>query len=215
MIVVLTDIHGCYDEMVELINMHPKDATFVICGDLCDRGEDTYSVIEYCIRNNVKAVKGNHDQWFIEWYENAGSVTNWTYNGGLATIKSYTKDAGRLLRLPYHIKWLKSLPIYIEFKDVVDENGRHLVVSHSNISDVWHRRNESNFRKVFENIAMWSRRSMVKDVKDCYFVFGHTVHDDNPRVKTTYSNIDTGCAYGNKLTAISFPDKIIKEVVKK
>jgi len=211
MIVVLTDIHGCFEEMKELIESYPKEYTFVICGDLCDRGVDTYSVIDYCRTNNIMFVKGNHDDWFVSWYEHL-LISYWLDYGGMETLQSYTKTPERLLRLPQHIQWLSNLPLYIEFKDVVDDQGRYLVVSHSNISNVWHRRNDIKFKDIFKNTCLWSRVRGVKDVKECYFVFGHTVNSDNPRIKNNYSNIDTGCVYGNVLTAFSFPDKMIKQV---
>jgi serine/threonine protein phosphatase 1 len=63
------DIHGCYDELMELLKVIDfKDSDMLLLvGDFVDRGPDTRKCLQF-IENrpeNVIAVRGNHDEGFI------------------------------------------------------------------------------------------------------------------------------------------------------
>lgn len=72
---VIGDIHGCYDEMIALIEklgysltsgvpVHPENRTLVFLGDLTDRGPKSLEVVEFVGRavedGAVRYVPGNH-----------------------------------------------------------------------------------------------------------------------------------------------------------
>ena len=67
---VISDIHGCYDEfrqMLELINMDESDL-LILAGDYVDRGDRTYEMLKWLeeLPSNVIALKGNHDAEFVQ-----------------------------------------------------------------------------------------------------------------------------------------------------
>lgn len=211
--IVIGDVHGCYKTLLKLIEQFPKDIPICFTGDLIDRGPRSKEVVEF-VKTNHLCVRGNHEQMMID---NNGSwdfYSDWNlYNGGRATIESYDPNTDQKL-FKEHTEWMKSLPIYLEFPDIKNSENRYLVVSHSSIGSVWRwgedRRKEH--KEMFENTIMWDRNP-PNDVKEAYNVFGHTPGPD-PRVKSFYANIDTGCCFTGratygKLTALQFPEMTV------
>ena len=74
---VIGDIHGCYQDMIALLNKiesQDQDAQIIFVGDFIDRGPDVDKVLEWCMENikldgKYKAVRGNHEQMVLEWYK--------------------------------------------------------------------------------------------------------------------------------------------------
>jgi len=247
--IILTDIHGNFDTMIALLDTIPqeeKDKGIVICGDLVDRGPKSKQIIQYCIDNNIQVVMGNHEEFMINEAMlvlgfigktgllprgQRGSV--WTVQGGYETLQSYEEEFPDILDergLPTrgfdsttfleHVEWLKKLPYYIEFPDIKGEDGRYLVISHSNINNVWKLRNSKipKEQERFKAVVAWGRPDgSIKDVNEIYNVVGHTIQDHGPRVRKIYSCIDTGCFWtrqgdGNgMLTALQYPEMIFYE----
>ena len=72
------DIHGCFDEMLLLIQKienTDKDAEFIFLGDFIDRGPKVWETVNWAMENITKdgkyrSVRGNHEQLAIEWMNN-------------------------------------------------------------------------------------------------------------------------------------------------
>ena len=65
---VMSDIHGCYDDMlmmIEKIKLSDEDV-LVFAGDYIDRGPKSYEMIKWIEQNLNKAIflKGNHEVEF-------------------------------------------------------------------------------------------------------------------------------------------------------
>lgn len=65
---VMSDIHGCYDELIDMLKIiNFSDHDILICaGDYIDRGKQSYEMLKW-IENkhsNIILVKGNHDEEF-------------------------------------------------------------------------------------------------------------------------------------------------------
>lgn len=84
---VLSDLHGCYKHflaMLKKINFKETDTLYIL-GDIFDRGDDPLKIIEYVIcHKNIIWIKGNHEEFFIDYYENHNTQL-WDYNGGFKT----------------------------------------------------------------------------------------------------------------------------------
>lgn len=101
---------------------HSLDLTkdkIVFCGDMIDRGPDSYSVIaeiKYLTEthpNNVIALGGNHEWMAIMYYargKNRDDADLWFGNGGTQTEESY-QYAGHNQMTNDHIVWLSKLPL--------------------------------------------------------------------------------------------------------
>lgn len=243
---IFTDIHGNYLTLVALIDKVAKNSNItkqevisntVICGDLIDRGPMSKQIVDFCIENKIPVTMGNHEVMMIEealsifsHYIKNGTIksSSWTASGGGETFKSYLSEqtdedgnaieALSLSSLLGHIDWMKKLPLYLEFEDIKNNEGRHLVCSHSQIHNVWRHRNseEKMWQDRFKDAILWGRPHKIKDSRRIYNVHGHTPQKDGARVKTNYANIDTGCFYKRekgyaKLTCLQFPKMTVTE----
>ena len=64
-LLIVGDVHGCYDELKELIDMNDinKESTCVIfVGDLMNKGPYSLKVVQYIMENGWFSVRGNHDE---------------------------------------------------------------------------------------------------------------------------------------------------------
>jgi len=219
---IIGDVHGCYNTLTSLIKKLPTGSKIVLVGDIIDRGTESQKVIQYIKDNNIDCVRGNHEEMILENKNNKVlSSTNWyKYNGGKETLNSYislSNNDEKLQTLVNEIfnndmKYLDSLPIYIEYKDIKDKNDRYLVVSHSSVGELWKNRNldiNNEDYLDFERQTMYSRQTNIYDNKEIFNVFGHSIKS-TPIIENHFANIDTGCfikkdkRYGN-LTALEFP----------
>ena len=67
----ISDVHGMghlLDQMLEKIAFSEADRLYVL-GDLIDRGPDPAGVLDLAMeRKNIIALKGNHEDAFVDWY---------------------------------------------------------------------------------------------------------------------------------------------------
>lgn len=202
--VCIGDIHGCYKTFQELLKEFPDDKICLV-GDLIDRGADSVDVVQFVMDNQdrIKCVRGNHEQMMIEFYRSGGKARMgdiWLQNGGKKVYDAYKYKYGGQ-KLTDHLHFLESLPYYIEFKDITDEDGRYLLVSHSIAI------NENLEACAANQSLIWGRHIPDEDPsKGKWFnVFGHTPIQV-PMITDWYANIDTGAVFGYHLTALKFPE---------
>ncbi len=98
---VIGDIHGRLDLFEALANaieeddrlLGPAETTIVLLGDLVDRGQDSAGVIRYARewqkRRNVRILAGNHEEMFLESFEDKEVLRHFLKHGGRETILSY------------------------------------------------------------------------------------------------------------------------------
>ena len=226
--IVIGDIHGNFKTFLGLLSIIPKSELkkgIVLVGDIVDKGPNSMQVVQYCMDNNIKSVMGNHEKLMLDWNKNRNfNDTRWLGEGGLETLDSY-KKINNCDDLENNIQWdlfkkhcdyIAKLPIYLPFPNIKNSDGRYLVVSHSNINNVWQYKDsvDDMDRSRFEDFALWYRSRKIIDIPDIYNVVGHTPKQFGPHIRNVYSNIDTGCFYNGKvgyykLTALQFPEMII------
>lgn len=219
---VISDIHGCYDVWMALlkkINFKPKEDRLILLGDYVDRGTQSKEVITH-VKQLVEsgeaiALRGNHDQRFIEWVTQNVTIHDVKFieHGGLQTLNSYCDDklnvndlqnpvvlnqAKAFIRKKYreHILFLDSLPLY-------HEDNKHIYV-HAGLNPfykAWQEQPERDF--------IWIRDAFVKKptVVAKTVVFGHTKTMDIHGTSDIWFGgdkigIDGGCAYGLQLNCL-------------
>ncbi len=210
MIAVIGDIHGCYNtlkELYSLIKIKYPDIEVYSVGDLVDRGNFSCEVIHFCSSNNIKVCLGNHDYMFLQYFREPFSLMAraWVYNGHIATLNSYKNNPKSL---EPHLEYVEQLKLFYNTKDAF--------VCHAGISKVYKRyfkeykldgSHDNLIEKVLsqdlesDDSVIWVRDGLINIGK--IQIIGHTrkfeiMHDKNANV--VY--IDTGCAYGNKLTSV-------------
>jgi serine/threonine protein phosphatase 1 len=216
-IYIISDVHGCYKTLLALIEQFPnkQNSKIVFVGDLIDRGANSYEVVKFVMDNNYDCVKGNHEEMFLEYAptkenEDLSDSKYWLLKcGGEQTLKSYTcKDE-------YYKQYdfIKTLPLYLEYKDYKTTNNRYLVVSHSAVGKVWDKRDSKDKFDIedFENQLLYSRYKNF-DNKEIFNVFGHTIFSE-PVLNEYSCAIDLGCYHEKdesklpnpRLCALEFP----------
>ena len=214
-IYIIGDVHGCYKTLLALIDKLPKKEQSNICfvGDLVDKGNNSKDVVEFVKTNNYSCVLGNHEMYMLETLplilENMNNLNyNWILKyGGDKTLKSYTD----LDLIKEHLGWLKTLPLFLEYKDLKTNDDRYLVVSHSHILKSWEYKDypkDSTEYQIFEKDCLFSRYKNF-DNKNIFNVYGHTPIQ-NPQINEFKANIDLGCFLKTenevgKLCALEFP----------
>ncbi|MCP4132954.1 MAG: hypothetical protein GY754_18460 [bacterium] len=210
-IYAISDIHGCLKELKELINILPLEdnSQIIFLGDYVDRGEYSREVIDYIINlkktHNIIPLMGNHEQMMLDFFENKDTTeaSLFVFNGGGATLASYGDMTSNYTIPDEHVAFLKSLRIYHETEDYFFihaglPNKPLLEIDQSILKDL-----------------LWIR----DDFYNSTFNWGKTIIHGHTPVKNCYFsdkriNIDTGCVYGNKLSAIQLPQKEIYQVDK-
>lgn len=63
-VVIIGDIHGCFEELVELLNRCSVDenTNVILVGDLVNKGPYSAEVVAFARRNKFLSVRGNHDE---------------------------------------------------------------------------------------------------------------------------------------------------------
>lgn len=193
-IFVIGDVHGCFYTLQNLVARLPKDAELIFVGDLCDKGNFTKEVINFIMQNNHRAIKGNHD--FLMQTHAIDALLHdidspWSSDkryGGVMTLENYQEDKRLLVE---HTEWIKSLPTYIQID--------HYFITHGFALPFYEHRNDPAFYKDF----LLNRYEAGMEIENDLVIniFGHCVFDEVISSEN-FCGIDTGCAYGKKLTAV-------------
>ncbi|MCX6159214.1 MAG: metallophosphoesterase [Ignavibacteriae bacterium] len=209
-IAIIGDIHGCYEEFQDLYNsiLNYTDKVYTV-GDLIDRGPDTKKVIQFCIENNIKSVRGNHEEMLLrainkprykEYQGYDTNLENWRYNGGNRTIKSYLGDSSKKFKSFVkefkdccHYDFITNLPLKIETDNCI--------ITHGGIVNNAH----------FENV-LWNREIPSKLNK--LQIFGHTANRNVLYKPNHYINVDTGCVFWGTISAAIVSGKKEVNIIK-
>ena len=223
--IVITDPHGCKVTLDALIDKLPPDVPLTFGGDLLDRGPKSRELVSFVKDNGHDCVSGNHEKMCrdeVEFTVNGLVEINkmfsmWLPNGGDEALESYE---GYEKLLQEHVEWFKTLPFYLEYPEVVNSEGRHLVVSHAAIAEGWHLRNttDEHLKRSFESNVVWNRNLYPFPVDEVFNVFGHSPQKGGPLIHDHAACIDNGVYLGaipvegyGKLYALQFPEMILFE----
>lgn len=208
MVAVIGDIHGCFYTLVELYNkiieLYPNIPIYTV-GDLVDRGNFSYQVVEFVKEKNIILTPGNHDYMFYHFFKEPSSIfaRSWFFNGSESTLESYEEHQNEMFE---HIDFIKSAPLYFNLDDCF--------ISHAGISIYYNKFLPQNFRENLDVLAsfiendissdrgiMWTRDPLLNLGK--LQVVGHTKQPDITFVEDSNAlYIDTGACVGNKLSAV-------------
>ncbi|HKS27365.1 MAG TPA: metallophosphoesterase, partial [Pyrinomonadaceae bacterium] len=113
--IVVGDIHGCYEELCELLELvgFGGEDHLVSVGDLIVKGEKNREVLELFISDKrFSAVLGNHDRRLLRYWKGEDVSLKRAHEQAIAELES---DKGR------YSAYLDSLPLVLDL-------GSHLVV---------------------------------------------------------------------------------------
>jgi protein phosphatase len=232
---VVGDVHGCALELAELLGAlgyetkgwpvgppagglpiarHPGGRRLVFVGDVVDRGPDTPAVLRL-VMSGVAAgdafcVVGNHDDKLYR-----------ALIGRRVQIKhGLSQSLAQLEREPAAFReqvrdFLGDLPSHL----ILD--GGRLVVTHAGLPERLHGTESERVRDFamygattgrLDRDGLPQRLNWAAEYRgEAYVVYGHT-----PVVEPVWLNrtidIDTGCAFGHRLSALRYPEMEIVSV---
>ena len=109
---VIGDVHGRLDLLKPLYDEISKyKEPIYSVGDLADRGPNGLECFKFVKEHNINCVRGNHEQFLIDYFTDKSNPRLWMRNGGFPTV-----DA--IMDLPEEeikslVKWIKSWPLCI------------------------------------------------------------------------------------------------------
>ena len=222
--IIIGDIHGCIDELKELITLvnYKKEDKLILLGDYIDRGPSSLKVLEFIKElkennTNVYLLLGNHDYRFIN--DNIMFIDNlaWILTGKHKTLKELGEH------LEEYKKWLKKNTIkYYE--------DRFFQCAHASIKNENIKKN-SLYTLLYDHFSPRSNTyngllTIVghSSLKEPRYYPGNNGKIEFLKYDQEYLlpekgiiHIDTGCVYGNKLTAMVIQDNkyVLKYISKK
>lgn len=219
MVAVIGDIHGCFytlKDLVSKIKDKYPDIEIYSVGDLVDRGNFSYDVVEFIKTEKIKFSAGNHDLMFYHFINHPESEMGriWIYNGSEPTINSYKDKVDEMHK---HLDFIIEAPLFYNVPDCF--------ISHAGISSYYKSRLPRNVLSNVDQISkimtsnimndhgiLWSRDSLMNLGK--LQVVGHTRQKEVRHVKKSNSvYIDTSVYTGNKLSSIVVKDSEIVDIV--
>lgn len=116
---VLGDVHGGYKALVQVLDRAGFDYEtdrLISLGDIADGWPDVAECFEeLLVIKNLVMVRGNHDNWLLNYLRFEEAPQIWTSQGGAHTLLSYAKHPELKVK---HRDFLMATPFYF-----VDENN--------------------------------------------------------------------------------------------
>lgn len=232
---IVGDIHGCYEELSELLSelgyeqrgetsepgmegplySHPQGRMLIFLGDIVDRGPrilDTFKLVYNLVKSGIAlCVPGNHDMKLMR--------------------KLRGRDVQIVHGLRETLQQIDSLPVEVRefFKEkaaqFIDDlvshyvlDGGRLVVAHAGLRQEMQGRGSAKVREFclygetlgeIDEFGLPIRYNWAAEYRgSAIVVYGHTPVPEAEWLNRTI-NIDTGCVFGGKLSALRYPEKEI------
>ncbi len=202
--VIYGDVHGCLEEWEKLRKMIPENSFEISVGDILDKGPYPVEALRYARKNRIFSIMGNHEYKHIR--KHWGRKVNLDKNQQKVYSKLKNKDFDFIESMPFFLKlnkliivhagitnkiYLSNPPLNIMtlllFLRDVDENGKFLPLKHNN-----------------PKAKYWAD---VYNGHEGFAIYGHNPFK-KPKKNKFSIGIDTGCVYGNKLTAYTFKNTL-------
>ncbi len=218
---IIGDLHGCADELEELLALlgygpqgHPQGRTAVFVGDLVDRGPRVLDCVDLVRRmveqGQAMCVAGNHDVKVARFLR--GKKVRIAHGLEQTVAELEAKDEA----------YRQSTADFLEslISHYVLDEGR-LVVAHAGIKEAYIGRASNRVRQFclygdttgeIDEFGLPVRLNWAADYRgDCQVVYGHTPVPEAVWLNRTL-NLDTGCVFGGKLTALRYPEMELVQV---
>ena len=235
---IIGDIHGCFDETAELLDKlgyqidsqslagtttapdygfnvsHPEGRQVVFVGDLVDRGPASPAVLKLVmsmVQSGVAyCVPGNHDVKLQKYLKGRKVSLN---HGLEKTVEQLELESDEFKTEVREF-------IYGLISHLVFDDGK-LVVAHAGIKEEMQGRGSGAIRSFclygettgeIDEFGLPVRHNWAAEYRgDARVVYGHTPVPHAEWLNRTI-DIDTGCVFGGKLTALRYPEETLVSV---
>lgn len=226
---IIGDVHGCYDELIVLLGMlgyteqpggawrHPEGRKLVFLGDLVDRGPKIPWVVRLVMESvnagTALCVPGNHDIKFMRkiWGKDV-QITHGLAES-LAQFETYESGYRGFSRVA--AEFINKLVSHFVLDD-----GK-LVVAHAGMKESMQGRGSGKVREFAlygettgetDEFGLPVRYNWAAEYRGpAMVVYGHTPVPEPEWLNRTI-NIDTGCVFGGRLTALRYPERELLSV---
>jgi protein phosphatase len=220
---IIGDVHGCAAELLSLLELlgyapdvtgtwrHPQERKAIFLGDLVDRGPAVVDVLKLAMKMVVSGsalcLMGNHEFKLLRKLH--GRKVN-TANGLATTLVQMQSESW---------EWKKSLKKFLgELPGHCVLDDGKLVVAHAGLKESL-QGSDSGTAQSFalfgdttgqrDEYGLPVRLNWALDYQGkALVVYGHTPVPE-PRWLNNTINIDTGCVFGGRLTALRYPEREI------
>jgi protein phosphatase len=226
---IIGDIHGCFDESIELLKVlgyeisesndgplasHPAGRKAVFVGDLVDRGPNTPAVLKLAM-NMIRAgaaycVAGNHESKLAKKLFGRDVKVGHGLAESLAQLERETPEFRRDVA-----EFMDKLVSHYVF------DGGKLVVAHAGLKEEMQGRGSGAVRSFCmygettgetDEFGLPVRYNWAADYRGkAMVVYGHTPVPSAEWLNNTIC-IDTGCVFGGNLTVLRYPEREIVSV---
>ena len=226
---IIGDVHGCFDELTQLLVAlgyeeqpggsfaHPAGRKLIFVGDLVDRGpkipETVRLVKETVDAGNAFCLPGNHDIKFMRAVSGKDVQIKHGLADSLQQFEVYEQHYRGFNRVA--AGFIDSLVSHY----VLDEGK--LVVAHAGMKEEMQGRGSGRVREFAlygettgesDEFGLPVRYNWAADYRGrAMVVYGHTPVPEPEWLNRTI-NIDTGCVFGGKLSALRYPEKEIVSI---
>jgi protein phosphatase len=226
---IIGDIHGCFDELLQLLDRlgyaktdsgvykHSEGRKAVFVGDLVDRGPKIPQVVrlvkEMVAAGHALCIPGNHDVKFVRAIWGKKVQITHGLDDSLRQFKTYDGSYHGFSRIA--AEFIDKLVSHYVLDD-----GK-LVVAHAGMKEEMQGRGSGKVREFAlygettgetDDFGLPVRYNWAADYRGrAMVVYGHTPVAEPEWLNHTI-NIDTGCVFGGKLTALRYPEKELVSV---
>jgi protein phosphatase len=222
---IIGDVHGCCDELETLLTTlgyqlkeqtytHPAGRKAVFLGDLVDRGDrilDTLNLVQNMVTaESALCVPGNHDYKLLRQLKGQKVTINHGLDKTLAELEALDETERQSLQ-----SFLTGLVSHYVLDD-----GR-LVVAHAGLKQAYQGRGSAKVRDFalygettgeIDEFGLPVRHNWASEYRgEAMVVYGHTPVPEAVWLNGTI-DIDTGCVFGGKLTALRYPERELVSV---
>ncbi|MDJ1467208.1 polynucleotide kinase-phosphatase [Xanthocytophaga flava] len=225
---IIGDVHGCFDELKELLEKlgyqfdttntfsvtPPAGRKAFFVGDLVDRGPNSPDVLRLVMQmvkeDKALCVPGNHDVKLLKYLNGRNVQLKHGLDRTVEQLASVSQE------------FLEEVKVFLDglISHFVVDDGR-LVVAHAGLKEEMQGRGSGAVREFclygettgeIDEFGLPVRINWAAEYRGkTMVVYGHT-----PVVEAQWQNntidIDTGCVFGGKLTALRYPEKELVSV---
>jgi hypothetical protein len=209
--IVIGDIHGCRDELEDLLAYvgWTHDDRVVTVGDIVVRGPEPRGTLALLRKIDARAVRGNHEDRLLRWrrhrLQKRSSSPRFQAPPKIGPLTKRTADALK----SKDWEFLEDLPLFIDLPEHVVRVVHAGLIPGLPIEEQ-DPRAVMNIRTLSRAAPGWPLEASEERGKRSWahfydgpehVVFGHNAQPD-PEIAVYATGIDTGAVYGGRLTAM-------------
>nr|WP_275758820.1 metallophosphoesterase [Sulfurimonas sp. SAG-AH-194-C21] len=221
-IIIYGDLHGCIEEFQSLREKvaPTADDREIIIGDILDKGPMSNELLRYVRNNKIESIMGNHEYKYVR-YAKHEKKSNET---GKKNPMQFDEDRLKIYNGldEEDLQYLESLPLFLKIDNLTLIHAG--ILNNINLENatkkeleklLWIRYLKDEHTPLSlgsedETSTYWSE---LYDGKQGFIIYGHQPFEEVKKDKHSLG-IDTGCVFGNKLTAAIFTKGDVTENLK-